>query len=70
MALTDALHRIANNAAERSRFATDRAAFVAELDIAGVEKQALVEMDVKAFATLGIHPFVPFMAQLQLDREG
>jgi hypothetical protein len=38
VALTDALHRIANNAAERSRFATDRAAFVAELDISGVEK--------------------------------
>jgi len=27
-------------------------------------------MDVKAFATLGIHPFVPFMARLQLEREG
>ena len=69
VALTEALHRIANNAAERKRFATDRAAFAAELDMSGEEKQALVEMDVKAFTTLGIHPFVPFMARLQLERE-
>jgi hypothetical protein len=26
-------------------------------------------MDAKAFARLGIHPFVPFMAQMHLDRE-
>ena len=69
VALTEALHRIANNAAERKRFATDPAAFAAEIDMSGEEKQALVEMDLKAFATLGIHPFVPFMARLQLERE-
>lgn len=69
VALTDALHRIANNAAERTRFAGDRAAFVAELDMSADEKAALVAMDEKAFAALGIHPFVPFMARLQLERE-
>jgi len=26
-------------------------------------------MDENAFARLGIHPFVPFMARLQLERE-
>lgn len=69
VALTDALHRIANDAAERKRFATDRAAFVAELDMTGEEKQALVAMDDKAFSAFGVHPFVPFMARLQLDRD-
>lgn len=69
VALTEALHRIANDAAERVRFATDRTAFVAELDMSGGEKAALVAMDAKAFARLGIHPFVPFMAQMHFDRE-
>jgi len=69
VALTDALHRIANDAAERTRFSKDRAAFAAELDMSGDEKAALIAMDEKAFATLGIHPFVPFMARLQLERE-
>lgn len=70
VALTDALHRIANDAAERARYAADRTAFAAGLDLSAEERQALVEMDEKAFATLGIHPFVPFMARLQLEREG
>lgn len=70
VALTDALHRIANDTAERTRFAKNRAAFTAELDMSGEEKAALIAMDEKAFAALGIHPFVPFMARLQLDREG
>lgn len=69
VALTDALHRIANDAAERARFSRDRAAFAAELDMSGTEKTALVAMDERAFADLGIHPFVPFMARLQLERE-
>lgn len=69
VALTEALHRIANDAGERARFSSDRAAFVAELDMSGEEKTALIAMDEKAFSTLGIHPFVPFMARLQLERE-
>ena len=70
IAITDALHRIANNASERQRFLANRTAFVKELDMSNDEKKALVDMDQKAFATLGIHPFVPFMARLQLDRDG
>lgn len=69
VALTDALHRIANDAEVRARFATDREAFVRELNLSNEEAGALTAMDEKAFAELGIHPFVPFMARLQLDRE-
>ena len=70
VALTDALHRIANDGAERARYVADRASFAAEIDLSAEERQALVTMDEAAFATLGIHPFVPFMARLQLEREG
>ena len=69
VALTDALHRIANDPAERARFAADRAAFAAALDIDADERAALVAMDEVGFAKLNIHPFVPFMARLQLARE-
>ena len=69
VALTDALHRIANDAAERARFVHDRDAYAGALDISAEERAALVAMDEKAFATLNLHPFLPFMARLQLERE-
>lgn len=69
IALTDALHRIANDAVERARFTADRTAFAAELDLTAEERMALVKMDEAGFARLNIHPFVPFMARLQLARD-
>jgi 2,3-dihydroxyphenylpropionate 1,2-dioxygenase len=69
VALTDALHRIANDTGERARFAADRSAFVGELKLSEEEASALAAMDEDAFARLGIHPFVPFMARLQLERD-
>lgn len=69
VALTDALHRIANDAAERARYTADRAAYAAALDITEQERAALVAMDEKAFAALNIHPFMAFMSRLQIERE-
>ena len=69
VALTDALHRLANLAEERARFVLDRPAFAGECEMTEEEKAALIDMDENAFARLGIHPFVPFMARLLLERE-
>lgn len=69
VALTDALHRIANDAADRKIFLADRAGFAATLDISAEERAALVAMDEKALSQLNVHPFVPFMARLQIERE-
>ncbi|MEE2997120.1 MAG: hypothetical protein VX700_08240 [Pseudomonadota bacterium] len=66
--LTDALHRIANDDAERARFSADRDTFARKLDLSAEEMAALIAMDEDAFNKLGIHPFVPFMAKLQLER--
>ncbi len=68
--LTDALHRIGNDDEERTRFSADRAAFTQQLDLSAEEMAALIAMDEDAFDKLGIHPFVPFMAKLQLERRG
>ena len=70
VALTEALHRIANDAEARARFSADRDGFVHDLDLSDEEAGALSAMDEDAFARLGIHPFVPFMARLLLEREG
>ena len=68
--LTNALHRIANDDAERARFSANRASFAAGLNLSPEETAALIAMDENAFTRLGVHPFVPFMARLQLEREG
>ena len=66
--LTSALQRIANDQSERTRFVANREVFAEESDLTEEEKAALIAMDEKVFAQLGIHPFVPFMARLQLER--
>ena len=68
--LTEALHRIANNPGERARFVANREQFAAGLNLTARERRALLAMDRTEFTKLGIHPFVPFMAQLHLEREG
>ena len=44
-------------------------AFVSPLDLSGDESAALIAMDEGAFARFGVHPFLPFMDRLQLERE-
>ncbi len=67
--ITEALHRLANNPQERKRFVADRETYAAELDLSDMEREALVSLEPSALTKLGIHPFVPFMARLHLDRE-
>lgn len=66
--ITTALHRLANDAAERARYLADRQAYVRGLDLTAAERKALLALDDKAMAKLGVHPFLPFMAKLQIDR--
>ncbi len=67
--LTAALHRLANNEEERRRYLADRGAYAAALDLADEERAALVNMNQDEMLGLGIHPFLPFMTNLHLDRE-
>jgi 2,3-dihydroxyphenylpropionate 1,2-dioxygenase len=66
--LTDALHAIANDEHARSRYLADRAAFAAAAGLTGKQAQALVAMDMKALAALGVHPLVPFLANMHIER--
>ncbi len=66
--ITSALHRLANEAGERTRYLADPAAYVATLDLTAAEWAALLKLDDKAMVKLGVHPFLPFMARLQIER--
>jgi 2,3-dihydroxyphenylpropionate 1,2-dioxygenase len=66
--LTDALHGLANDAQARSRYLADPAAFAAAAGVTGKQAEALAAMDMKAFVTMGVHPLVPFLANMHLER--
>ncbi|HYB10293.1 MAG TPA: hypothetical protein VEJ16_11535 [Alphaproteobacteria bacterium] len=67
--LTEALHRLANDASERARYFSDPAGYAAALGVSAAEATALAAMDQKTMVALGVHPLVPFLAKLQLDRQ-
>jgi 2,3-dihydroxyphenylpropionate 1,2-dioxygenase len=69
VALTDALHRLANDADARARFQADPEAFVRGFDLPGEQAQALAALDLPALVRLGVHPLVPFLAELQIKRQ-
>lgn len=66
--LTNALHEIANDAQARSRYLANPAAFAAAAGITGKQAQALIAMDMKALAAMGVHPLVPFLANMHIER--
>jgi 2,3-dihydroxyphenylpropionate 1,2-dioxygenase len=69
VALTAALHRLANDAGERRKYIADRTAYAAALDLTAEERAALVNNDEKEMIALGVHPFLPFMTRLHIERE-
>jgi len=66
--LTVILHRLANDATERDRYAADPKAYVKALDIKPAEKKALIELSDEKFISMGVHPFMSFMARLHIER--
>jgi len=67
LALTEVLHRLANDATEREKYLLNPKDYVASCNLSVKECQALAKIDEKRMAALGVHPFLPFMARLQLE---
>ncbi len=67
--LSEALHRLANDAEARDRYLADPGAFADAHGLGAAERQALIELEEAGMRALGVHPFLPFMARLQLDRQ-
>ncbi|MDP6774623.1 MAG: hypothetical protein QGI63_10155, partial [Rhodospirillales bacterium] len=67
--LMRALHVLAHDGDARARYLDDPEAYAGGLDIDPEERKALASLDQDAMLALGIHPFLPFMARLWLDRQ-
>ncbi|HUZ74092.1 MAG TPA: hypothetical protein VMU87_14010 [Stellaceae bacterium] len=65
--LTQMLHRLANDEAERRRYLDDPAGYAAASGLAGDEQAALASLDQSRLLALGIHPLVLFLANMQVD---
>lgn len=69
--LSDTLHRLANDAAEREKYLADPAAYAAAIDgLSDPERAALITLDQSAMIGMGVHPFVPHAFRRVLERAG
>lgn len=69
VAFSATLHGLANEVSERARYLEGPEAYARSRDLTEEERGALVRMEEGEIRALGIHPFLPFMARLQLDRQ-
>jgi 2,3-dihydroxyphenylpropionate 1,2-dioxygenase len=67
--LTTALHGLAHEASARAEFRADANGFAARFPLTSEQSKALVLLDVPAMVTMGIHPLVAFLANMQVQRE-
>lgn len=69
VALTRALHLLANDHAERGRYLADPQGYAARAGLRGAEAAALAGLDMDDMRTLGVHPMAPFLARMQIDAD-
>ena len=69
VALTQALHTLAHDAAARERYLVDGAAYAVEIGLIGDEAAALINLSEQTLADLGVHPLVPFLTRLLIEHE-
>lgn len=67
--LTQALHALAHDASARTAFAANAAEFAQSYRVPGEHARLLIAGDFKAMVALGVHPLVPFLARLQMERD-
>ncbi len=67
LALTEVLHGLANDPDEREKYLSNPIDYTASFDLSQKDRKALLKIDDKQMTAMGVHPFLPFMARLQLD---
>ena len=67
--LTIALHGLAHDEASRAAFLADAAAYADRFRLTAQERGALIELDTRAIVAMGTHPLVPFLANMQVERQ-
>ena len=68
VALTAALHGIANDAEQRAQFVANAMAYADKFSLPADQRAALIALDLPLIVKMGAHPLVPFLAELQIKR--
>jgi 2,3-dihydroxyphenylpropionate 1,2-dioxygenase len=67
--LTSALHSLAHDAELRAQYLSDARGFADKFQLPPDQREALIKLDLAAMVKMGAHPLVPFLAQLQIQRQ-
>lgn len=67
--LTAALQPLAHDEASRAAFLTDPEGYAGGFRLTPAQRTALVALDTKAIVAMGVHPLVPFLAAMQVERQ-
>jgi 2,3-dihydroxyphenylpropionate 1,2-dioxygenase len=67
--LTVALHGLAHDEAGRTAFLADAAGYADRFRLTAEQRAALMALDTHAIVAMGAHPLVPFLANMQVERQ-
>ena len=67
--LTAALHGLAHDHAARAAYIADPAGYADRYKLSSTQRTALVALDVPVMVSMGTHPLVPFLANMQVQRQ-
>ena len=67
--LTAALQPLAHDEASRTAFLADPEGYAGSFRLSPTQRAALVALDTKAIVAMGVHPLVPFLAAMQVERQ-
>jgi 2,3-dihydroxyphenylpropionate 1,2-dioxygenase len=67
--LTVALHGLAHDEASRVTFLADAASYADRFRLTAGQREALIALDTRAIVAMGAHALVPFLANMQVDRQ-
>jgi len=67
--LTSALHGLAHDPDKRAQYLVDAAAFADRFQLPPDQREALTKLDLASMVKMGVHPLVPFLAQLQIRQQ-
>jgi 2,3-dihydroxyphenylpropionate 1,2-dioxygenase len=67
--LTSALHALAHDTVARSAYIANPAQFADGFRLPEAQRSALIALEVRAIVAMGVHPLVPFLANMQIQRQ-
>lgn len=66
--LTAALHGLAHEKDRRAQYIANAEAYADQFKLSPAQRRMLLVLDVAALVKMGVHPLVPFLANMQIER--